>query len=122
LRAGGRGAGDGGQVSEGAEIPRLDAAAQAAWAEVNWHWGGGREGRLTSDLPGRVADLRQEFKPETLKAMDEQNRRAKRADSIFEHSSPRRAPRKIGDRHPFPASFVITARISRELEPVPIFR
>jgi len=32
------------------EIPRLDAAAQAAWAEVNWHWGGGREGRLTSDL------------------------------------------------------------------------
>ena len=58
------------------EIPRLDAAAQAAWAEVNFHW---REGRLTSDLPGRVADLRQEFKPETLKAMDDQNRRAKRA-------------------------------------------
>jgi len=45
-----RGAGACGEVSEGAEIPRLDAAAQAAWAEVNWHWGGGREGRLTSDL------------------------------------------------------------------------
>ena len=26
------------------EIPRLDAAAQAAWAEVNWHWGGGARG------------------------------------------------------------------------------
>ena len=101
------------------EIPRLDAAAQAAWAEVNFHW---REGRLTSDLPGRVADLRQEFKPEVLNEIDCQNRRAKRADWIFEHSSHRRAPRKIGDRHQFPASFVITARISRELEPVPIFR
>ncbi len=42
------GAGNGGAVLEGAEIPRLDAAAQAAWAEVNFHW---REGRLTSDLP-----------------------------------------------------------------------
>ena len=71
-----RGAGSCGQVLEGAEIPRLDAAAQAAWAEVNFHW---REGRLTSDLPGRVADLRQEFKPEVLNEIDGQNRRAKRA-------------------------------------------
>lgn len=59
-----------------AEIPRLDAAARAAWSEVNWHW---REGRLTSDLPGRVADLRQSFRTETLNEIDGQNRRAKRA-------------------------------------------